>query len=76
MLRGSEKILHYEQMLRCYGVSVWLHESYEVYGTLEKKQLLYDQMLRCYGVTGSRGYKITYILSSNTHVRSCFGMVT
>ena len=36
MLRGSGKILHYEQMLRCYGVSVWLHESYEGYGSLEK----------------------------------------
>ena len=35
-----------------YGhVSVWLHESYEGYGSLEKI-LHYDQMLRCYGVTG------------------------
>ena len=43
-------------------VSVWLHESYEGYGSL-KKILHYDQMSRCYGVTGSRGKK-TYIYSS------------
>ena len=32
-----------------YGhVSVWLHESYDGYGSLEK----YCIMIKCYGVTG------------------------